>query len=431
MLAPAPRDGARGRCAMTAVPFPEVAPDAVAAPSPVAAPPVAAPPHRRVRWRVWALVALGATALGAGAGVWSRARQRPVAPQYLRGRVLRGDLDETIRATGSVQPVLQVQVGAQVSGRVLRVSADFNSVVRRGDLLAELDPTPYRAQVAQARAALGITRASRAQARANLTLAALALARARSLRARGLNAEADVEQSVAQHDAARGALDLASAQIAQAQAALGNAETSLSYTRILAPIDGTVATRSIDPGQTVAASFQTPTLFVIANDLTHMRVMADVDEANIGKLRVGMSAEARVDAFPANVYRGTVSQLRITPTTTSGVVTYATVIAVDNAAGELRPGMTATITVSTRHRAAVLSVPNAALRYRPAAGATTSGAAVHVVRGGVAARVAVTPGVTNGTNTEVTAPGINAGDEVVLDETDATGALAGARMRMF
>jgi HlyD family secretion protein len=411
---------------MTAEPFPLVAP-----PLDVVTPP-AATPRPRFRWRLWGLVALGAIALGGGVYAWSRASQTPAAPQYLRGRVVRGDLDETIRATGSVQPVLEVQVGAQVSGRVLRVAVDFNSVVRQGDLLAEIDPTPYRAQVEQSRAALGITRAARAQSRANLTLTAHTLARAQSLRGRALNAQADVDQAVAQHDAARAAVDLASAQIAQAQAVLRNAETSLSFTRILAPIAGTVATRSIDPGQTVAASFQTPTLFVLVNDLTRMRVMADVDEANIGKLREGMAAEARVDAFPANVYRGVVSQLRITPTTTNGVVTYATVIAVDNPARELRPGMTATITVSTRHRAAVLAVPNAALRYRPTGASPGGSPAIYVVRAGVATRVAVTAGVTNGTQTEVEAATLREGDEVALDETDATGgARGGARMRMF
>ncbi len=409
---------------MTAEPFPLVAP-----PLDPIAPPAAT--RARFRWRLWVPVALGVIALGGGVYAWSRASQTPPAPQYLRGRVVRGDLDETIRATGSVQPVLEVQVGAQVSGRVLRVAVDFNSVVRQGDLLAEIDPTPYLAQVAQSRAALGITRAARAQSRANLTLTALTLTRARGLRARALNAQADVDQAVAQHDAARAAVDLAGAQIDQAQAALRNAETSLSFTRILAPIAGTVATRSIDPGQTVAASFQTPTLFVLANDLTHMRVMADVDEANIGKLREGMAAEARVDAFPANVYRGVVSQLRITPTTTNGVVTYATVIAVDNPALELRPGMTATITVSTRHRAAVLAVPNAALRFRPAGASPGGSPAIYVVRAGVATRVAVTAGVTNGARTEVEAATLREGDEVALDETDATAPRAGARMRMF
>ncbi len=346
--------------------------------------------------------------------------------------------------------MLQVQVGAQVSGRILSVAVDFNTRVRRGDLLAVIDDTTYRSQAAQVRASLNVSRASLAQGRANLVLMEQNLARAQTLRSRGLNAQVDVDVAVAQRDAARAAVQVANAQIEQAAASLRSAQTNISYTRIYAPIDGTVATRSIDPGQTVAASFQTPTLFVIANDLTHMRVMADVDEANIGKLREGLGAVARVDAFPREVFRGVVSSLRITPTTTNGVVTYATVIAVENPARKLRPGMTATITVITQHRAGVLRVPNAALRYRPSsvasadAGAPRRGAtrdavtateagAIYVLRGGAAARVAVTVGITDGTVTEVASPALREGDEVALDETDATGARVsgGPRVRMF
>jgi HlyD family secretion protein len=416
-------------------------------------PAVAAPtakavaPKRARRW--WILGVVGALALGAGGVAWSRVRAAPAGPRYLSERVVRADLDETIRATGSVQPVLEVQVGAQVSGRILAVPVDFNSRVKRGDLLAEIDATTYRSQVAQAEAALRIAQASRAQASANLVLTEQSLARARGLRTSALNAPVDLEQAVAQRGAASAAVRLAEAQIAQAVASLHNAQTSLSYTRIFAPIDGTVSTRSVDPGQTVAASFQTPTLFVIANDLTHMRVMADVDEANIGKLREGMSAVARVDAFPRESFRGTVSQLRITPTTTNGVVTYATVIDVENPARKLRPGMTATITVNTRHRAAVLQVPNAALRYHPsstvlaatpraravtaASESSVESGVVYVLRGVAAVRVPVTIGITDGVRTEVEAPTLRAGDTVVLDETDATGARTSnaPRMRMF
>ncbi len=415
------------------------------------------------RWKHIALrigIVVAVLALGLGAWAWSRARAVPAAPRWVTARVQRRDLDETIRATGTVQPLLQVQVGAQVSGRILNVAVDFNTEVHTGDLLAEIDRTPYLAQVAQARAALGVAEATRAQNRANFLLAERALARAHDLRTRGLNAPADLEQATAQRDAARAAVAVADAQIAQTAASLSSARTSLGYTRILAPIDGTVATRAIDPGQTVAASFQTPTLFVIANDLTHMRVIADVDEANIGKLREGMVASARVDAWPREVFRGTVSQLRITPVTTNGVVTYAAVIDVANPARQLRPGMTATITVDTQHRPQVLAVPNASLRFRPSAPTTAgrgdagvaaaarpgagaaAGAAdttapgmgtVYVVRGASSTRVPVRVGITNGVLTEVDGPGLHDGDEVVVDETDASGARTGGapRMRMF
>ncbi|MDP3216430.1 MAG: efflux RND transporter periplasmic adaptor subunit, partial [Deltaproteobacteria bacterium] len=319
---------------------------------------------RRRPW--WIVILLVVVALGAVAVVVVRRRSATPAPRYLTATVTRGDVSETVRATGTVRPVLEVQVGAQISGRVTAVAVDFNSRVSQGDLLAELDPTPYRAQAAQVRASLASARAVLVQRRADLTLAERNLARATALRAQGLNAQADVDTAVATRDSARASVGVAQAQVEQATAAVDVARTNLTYTRILAPIDGIVATRAVDPGQTVAASLQTPTLFIIVNDLTHMRVIANVDEANIGKLTEGMEASARVDAFPRDNFRGTVRELRITPTTTNGVVTYQAVIDVDNPQSRLRPGMTATVTAVAARHAAVLRVPNAALRYRPA-----------------------------------------------------------------
>ncbi len=369
-----------------------------------------------------------------------RKRAAPAAPRYLSGVISRGDLVETVRATGTVEPVLEVQVGAQISGRVTHVAVDFNSHVHAGDLLAELDATPYRAQLAQAQAALASARAVLAQRRADLTLAERNLARATALRASQLNAQVDADTAEAQRDAARASVGVALAQMAQAQASVDAARTNLTYTRILAPIDGVVATRSVDPGQSVAASLQTPTLFIIDNDLTRMRVIANVDEANIGKLSEGMPATARVDAFPRDTFRGTVRALRITPKTTNGVVTYQAVINVDNPGERLRPGMTATITAVTARHEGVLRVPNAALRYRPSTASASQDAgvraggpprepsidrgAIYTLRNGVATRVGVTTGLTDGVFTEVTAPSLTEGQSIVLDETDATGAPA-------
>lgn len=398
----------------------------------------------------------------AGAVVVIRRRSAATAaPSYITATVTRGDLTETVRATGTVRPVLEVQVGAQISGRVTRVAVDFNSRVRQGDLLAELDATPYRAQAAQVRAALSSARAVLVQRRADLTLAERNLARAIALRAQQLNAQVDVDTATATRDSARASVGVAQAQIEQATAAVEVARTNLTYTRVLAPIDGIVATRAVDPGQTVAASLQTPTLFIIVNDLTRMRVIANVDEANIGKLTEGMEATARVDAFPRDVFRGTVRELRITPTTTNGVVTYQAVIDVDNPRSRLRPGMTATVTAVAAHHPGVLRVPNAALRYRPSsAAAATPGAVtraqgasgdggtadggggggrgggrrggvgagrpegterggIYVLRDGAAARVAVTVGLTDGVFTEVASPELNEGARVVVDGTDS------------
>lgn len=421
---------------------------AVATPTHTPRPGVRSPRRRRSRAGLLAL-ALTLLAVAAGAAALALRSRAAPTPRYLTRRLSRGSVVESIRATGTVQPVLQVQVGAQVSGRVLRVAVDFNSRVRRGDLLAELDPTQYQTQVTLARAALLSTRAVLAQNRANLSLASRNLARARLLRAQSLVAQVDLDSALAAYDAARATVGVAQAGIAQAGATLDSARTNLTYTRILAPIDGTVATRSVDPGQTVAASFQTPTLFLLANDLTHMQVLANVDEADIGKLREGMDAVARVDAFPLQSFRGTVNMLRINPTTTNGVVSYTTVIDVDNPRGELRPGMTATVTVSTARREGVLRVPNAALRYRPAGAPEPEDTpdarlrgAVYLPRAGGAVRVPVTVGLSDGVATEVSGPGLAPGDEVVIDETDAAGgasaggasaggARPGARMRVF
>jgi HlyD family secretion protein len=239
--------------------------------------------------------------------------------------------------------------------------------VRQGDLLAELDPTPYRAQAAQVRASLASASAVLVQRRADLTLAERNLVRATPSAPRG-STPRSTSTSPWPPATRRERPWGGEAQVQQATATLESARTNLTYTRILAPIDGIVATRSVDPGQTVAASLQTPTLFIIVNDLTHMRVIANVDEANIGKLTEGMEATARVDAFPRDEFRGTVRELRITPTTTNGVVTYQAVIDVDNPQSRLRPGMTATVTAVTARHAGVLRVPNAALRYRPSSG---------------------------------------------------------------
>lgn len=410
---------------------------------------------RRRPW--WIVVVLVLAAAIAGGVVIARRKAAAPAPRYLTATVTRGDLTETVRATGTVRPVLEVQVGAQISGRVTNVAVDFNTRVRRGDLLAELDATPYQAQAAQVRASLASARAVLVQRRADLTLAERNLTRASALRAQNLNAQADVDSAVATRDSARAAVGVAQAQVEQATAAVEVARTNLTYTRILAPIDGIVATRAVDPGQTVAASLQTPTLFIIDNDLTQMRVIANVDEANIGKLTEGMEAVARVDAFPRESFRGTVRELRITPTTTNGVVTYQAVIDVANPQSRLRPGMTATVTAVAARHPDVLRVPNAALRYRPtgasAEPATPGGGGggdggttgrrqrgergergerggggggerperggVYVLRGEQAVRVPVTVGLTDGVMTEVASPELAEGARVVVDETDS------------
>lgn len=386
--------------------------------------------HSAKRRRWWLYLLLAALVGGGLYFKFGRATEAPAGPAYLTDKVSKGSLEETVRATGTVQPLLEVTVGAQVSGRIAAVLVDYNAKVKAGDLLAEIDAAPYTAQLAQAKAALQSARAQRAQASANLALADKTLTRAESLRADGLNAQAEVDQAMATRDAARAAVQVAEAQIAQATAGLSEAENRLTYTRILAPIDGVVSKRGVEPGQTVAASFQTPTLFVIANDLTRMRIIANVDEANIGKLQEGMKAVARVEAYPRDSFDGTVTSLRINPITTNGVVSYETVIEVPNEDGRLRPGMTATVTTTTQKRDGVFRVPNAALRYKPSSdgGAgkkgsgqkgNADGGRIYLLAGSEAQSLSVKVGITDGVLTEVEGSGLSDGAEVILEETDA------------
>jgi HlyD family secretion protein len=349
---------------------------------------------------------------------------------------------ETIEATGTVQPLQQVQVGAQVSGRVLRVLTNFNRHVHANELLAEIDPEPYLARINEARATEASARAQLARARADLTARERDFARSSALRAQGLNAQAEYDTAMAARDLSRASVQVSLAELARAQATLANARSQLALTKVYSPIDGIVISRSIEPGQTVAASLQAPVLFLIAEDLTRMRVMADVDEADVGRLREGMTVEARVDAFVGERFRGVVTELRFGPTTTQGVVTYPAVIEVPNPALKLRPGMTATVVVTTARVPSALRIVNAALRYRPASPQAQSGAQsppaerasstsspdegprmgrLYVLRNGRPEPIRVRTGVSDGTNTviEPLQPGeIRDGMEIITDEID-------------
>jgi HlyD family secretion protein len=323
---------------------------------------------------------LGGIALVIGAGVVYRVTHRPPPPaKYVTAKVSTGDVIEQVQATGAVQPLLQINVGAQVNGRVTDVLVDFNSAVRKGDVLAIIDPSIYDTQVSAQRANLLSQRAQMEQARAQMASAAanadtlkVSFDRVKRLYEAGLASKGDLDTAKGQYDSSKAtyeanAANLSSAQagISAQQAQLTQMTTNLGYTKIYSPVDGTVVTRSIDPGATVVASFQAPVLFVIAQDLRKMRVMADVDEADVGRLAEKMQADAVVDAFPGESFHGTVEQVRFSPNTVQGVVTYSAVVQVENPEEKLRPGMTATVTIRTKEVKGGLRVPNSALRYRP------------------------------------------------------------------
>lgn len=271
--------------------------------------------------------------------------------QYKTEKAERGNVTMTVTATGTLSAVTTVQVSSQVSGVIARLYADFNSNVRKGQLLAELDPTPFQAQVEQRQADV-------TKARVEATNARIGFDRQSRLVKAGLAPAAEL-------DTARAQLGAANAQVQQSQAALRQAATNLRYTKIVSPIDGIVVDRQYDVGQTVAASFQAPTLFSIAQDLTKMQVQADVDQSDIGRVQVGQPARFSVDAYPEEEFRGSISQMRLNATVAQNVVSYPVIIAVPNPGGRLRPKMTANVTIEVATVNDVLRIPNAALRFKP------------------------------------------------------------------
>jgi HlyD family secretion protein len=402
------------------------------------------------------------------AAVW-RFTATPAAPAFGTARVERGDVAMTISATGKLQALTTVQVGTQVSGTVSDIYVDFNSVVRKGQIIARLDPSQLQAQLTQAQANLTSAQmsvqsgqASLAAAEAGVEAAAanaqrlqsavddaqLTLTQTRQLVEAGVAARRDldtaqaaynqavaqrqqgtaqVNQARAQAQAARSQLAQARAQVAQASAAVQLASVNLEKTIIRAPIDGVVTARSVDVGQTVAASFQAPVLFLIAHDLTRMQVLADIDEADVGQLKAGNPVTFTVDAFPNDNFTGQISQVRLEPQALQNVVTYTAVIDVANPDQKLKPGMTANITATVEQREDVLTIPAAALRYQPAATAgdqagsqadtrarRAGGPTVWRVEGQELRPVPVRLGLTNGVVTEVVSGDLSEGDTIAV-----------------
>jgi len=265
--------------------------------------------------------------------------------------VTRGNVTMTVTATGTLSAVTTVQVGSQVSGVIARLYADFNSHVKKGQLLAELDPTPFQAQVEQRQADVTKAKVEAANSR-------ISFDRQRRLVAAGLAPQADLDSAKATYEGAQ-------AQVDQANAALSQAQTNLHYTKISSPIDGVVVDRQYDVGQTVAASFQAPTLFSIAQDLTKMQVQADVDQSDIGRVAIGQLARFTVDAYPDEEFRGRISQIRLNASVNQNVVSYPVIIEVPNPDEKLRPKMTANVTIDVAQVQGVLRIPNAALRFKP------------------------------------------------------------------
>ncbi len=365
----------------------------------------------------------------AGAFAWLKPERNP-AEAYLTEKLTSGPLEATVTATGTINPRTSVEVGTQVSGTIQSLHADYNSSVSQGQLLAQIDPATFQAQVEQSRASLLIAQASLAKAEVDRNEAQRNLKRSRELYAKDFIAAADLDDAAAAFQNAVAQVASARAQVAQARASLSQATTNLKNTRIVSPVTGTVISRSVEVGQTVAASFSTPTLFEIAADLTKMQIDTNVDEADIGSIRVGQPVRFSVDAYPDHEFTGAVAVIRNAPTTVENVVTYDVVVDVANPELKLKPGMTANVTIVLASKPRALKCPNAALRFKP------SDAKQHLAKGqglwtfdedGKPRRLSVVTGLSDGSHTEVSGAGLKPGLTVIVDEA---GTESGSNRRM-
>ncbi len=371
------------------------------------------------------VIVLGlATAGWWGYRTWAAGDRQPT---YRTAEVKRGTIISTVSATGTVEPLVRVLVGSQVSGTVTRWYADFNQTVHEGFVLAELDQDRFKAQLEQRNAAVAVARARIEEAQARLRTASLDRQRIEEAFARSAASEFELQSARAAEEAALAQLHAAQAQLQADEADARMAAVELEKTIIRSPIDGVVISRDVDAGQTVAASLSAPTLFTIANDLTKMRVNAAVNETDIGLVREGMPAEFRVDAYPTRRFRGTVSQVRYAEKVVDNVVTYTTLIDVDNPELLLRPGMTATILFEVARAENVVMVPNAALRFDPRAGdpeidwrrpgkGQPMRPRVFRLNGTELVEVPLELGLNDGSFTEVRAGDLKPGDQVVVEQ---------------
>ena len=380
-----------------------------------------------MNWKLFGLVAAGIVLVGGAGAYWIAKRVPP--PHYVTAAVSRGDVVTTITASGSVNPVVIVEVGTYVSGTIETLSCDFNTRVHKGQLCAKIDPKPYQVVVDQDRAELEVAKAQLVKDRANVVYTKISHERADELLKRDSTSKDVADAALNAYDQSIALVALDVATVAQKTAALDAAQINLNYTNIVSPVDGTVVSRNVTAGQTVAASFQTPTLFLIATDLTKMQVDTNVSESDIAGAVQGANATFTVDAFPKATFQGRVTQVRQAPVSVQNVITYDVVVTVDNTALLLKPGMTATARIVTAQALNVLRVPAQALRFTPTAAAKLGPTAasqpgqrpIWVERDGEVVTVPVTVGLVDDTYAEIKAGDLKSGDQVITSEA-ATGA---------
>ena len=330
------------------------------------------------------LLGLLMLALVVGGAWWFAAGRKDDAPKFRTAKVEKGPITATVSSTGTLNPVTSVQVGSQVSGQIKELFVDFNSAVKQGMLIARIDPETFQYRVRQAEADLEAARSGAGRAEVALINAERDLKRTKELVARSFVSPAELDRAQSTYDLAAAELKTARAVVQQRNAALASARVDLSRTEIRAPVDGVVIKRTVDVGQTVAASLQAPELFVIAKDLRDMQVETSIDEADVGRIRVGQRASFTVDAFPGRPFAGEVKSVRKAAQNVQNVVTYIAIISAGNERGELLPGMTANVRITTDSRESVLKAPNSALRFRPP-GETATDAKAAADKGGASA----------------------------------------------
>ncbi len=367
------------------------------------------------------IIIIVVVAVLAGGGVAAylllRTNQNEVA--YKTEKITRGDIQETVFASGTINPISTVSVGTQVSGRIGKIYVDFNSPVKQGQMIAQIDPSIFQAQVQQASANLFLARANLQKANASLIDSKRTFDRYTELASKNLIAKSDRDSAETNYFLAKAQVSAAAAEVTQAQAALDYSQTNLKYTDIVSPVDGVVISRNVDVGQTVAASFQTPTLFLIAQDLTKMQIDTNVNEADIGKIKVDQEVEFTVDAYPEIIFKGKVAQVRNAPITVSNVVTYDVVIQVSNPELKLKPGMTANATIISAFKNNILRVPNAALRFVPPKQTVVKlqkGFGVWIIQNAEPVRVPITTGISDDNYTELAAGELKEGQEIIVGE---------------
>lgn len=382
--------------------------------------PVRHKPGFRKHWLIAGLLALLAVVIAAAAW-WALGERSSI--RYVTAPVAKGAVTRTVTSTGTVNPELTIIVGAAVSGIIQNLYCDYNTQVKKGQVCAKIDPRPYQTVVDQNKANLAVEKAQLEKDKASLTYAKLALGRAANLLPTHAISQDAYDNAKSTYDQALAQITFDEATIQQRQASLDAAQVNLDYADIVSPVDGTVVSRNVTMGQTVASSFQTPTLFLIATDLAKMQVDANVSESDVGGIKPGNKTTFTVDAYPKRTFEGAVSQVRQSPQTVQNVVTYDIVISVDNSDLTLMPGMTAASRIVVDQRNDVIRVPNQALRYVPKslAGAAQPGQTqIWVLRDGQPTSIPVVAGLDDDSFTEIVSGDVKPGDLVITAEQLAT-----------